>query len=181
MNKHKTTIYLTVSALVFCITGIASIFMFNVIKNKNINTEFLNNSLALRVEEKRQESFLKKSLLDVKKDNEIVDAYFVNTDTLDDFVDNLEKEISALGAVASVQRVDSAKDESRGITVGLSIDGDFASMMRGIKYIEHMPYATSIRSVSINSNSFEGVSVPAGGPSRRHAWGAVLLFDVFTF
>lgn len=172
----RNTILLIVSSVLALLLVAFTIFFFNLIKNKNIHTEAVNNTLNERMKEKTKGSNLLKAINEAKAQNDLINSYFVNAGYIDDFVSDLEKNSKDLGNNAEVQSVDFSKGDKKSITIVLTVEGGFQSVLKNIKMIEYMPYAVSINSLSLNSNTSTSDSKEAFYP-----WTATVSFNIFTF
>lgn len=176
MKLSRTTILLIVHTLITILLVGFTFFFFSVIKNKNIHTEAVNKTLEERIKEKSQGSSLIKAINEAELQNQQINSYFVNTNSIDYFVSDLEKNASDFGTHAEVQSVEFSKDNKKVITIMISVEGTFSSVLRVIKMIEYMPYAININSMSLSANTNQKDSKEIFYP-----WTATISFNIFTF
>lgn len=183
MKISKSTIVLIISsASMIFFVGFA-FFVFSTILNKNIHTGVVQDTLTEKIKEKKQGSNLLKTISAEKENSVIINSYFINPNMIDTFVGNLEKDGSDLGTKTVVQSVEFSKNDKKTITIGLSIDGSFKSVLKVIKMIEYLPYSLNIKSVSMGTNIFGSNINTAVSPkgSVSYPWSATLSFDVYIY
>ena len=176
MKLSRTTILLiTCTTITVLLVGF-TFFFFSVIRNKNIHTEFVNKTLEDRVKEKKQGSSLIKVINEANNQNKQINSYFVNTNSIDSFVSDLEKKSMEFGTHAEVQSVEFSKDNKKAITIVLLAEGNFSSVVKVVKMIEYMPYAININSFNLSANTSQKDSKQAFYP-----WTVTVSFNIFTF
>lgn len=176
MKISRNTIILIISSVVTLLFLTFTVFFFNLIKNKNIHTEAVNNTLEDRMKEKTQGSNLLKAINEAKAQNDLINSYFVDAGYIDNFVSELERNSAELGNHSEVQSVEFSKEDKKSITIILTIEGTFQSVLKNIKMIEYMPYAVNINFLNLNSNTPNSDSKEVFYP-----WTATISFNVFTF
>ncbi|MFA7192191.1 MAG: hypothetical protein WC089_02755 [Candidatus Paceibacterota bacterium] len=184
MKKSKTTILFIISSILLILSVGFFAFLFTVIMNKNIHTSAMQATLDEKIMQKQQGSILSKNIKEAVDDNKIVDSYFINPDSIDDFVSGLEKDSNSLGNKTSVSSVDFSKEDKRVINIGLSIEGSFVSVFKSIKMVESIPYIVNIKSLNINTNIANKDGTPAQVLKKGevwYPWVAEILFEVYTF
>ncbi len=184
MKKSKTTILLFVSSftLVLCVGFL--VFLFSVIMNKNIHTNAMQTTLDEKINQKQQGSVLSKNIKEAVDENKTIDSYFINPDSIDDFVSKIEKDSDNFGNKTSVSSVEFSKKDSRIINIGLFVQGSFVSVMKSIKMIESMPYLVNIKSLNLSanlSNKDGGSYQPLKKGEVWYPWVVDISFEVYTF
>ena len=184
MKKSKTNILLIVSSILMIISVGFFVFLFTVIVNKNIHTSAMQATLDEKIMQKQQGSILSKNIKEAVDDNKIVDSYFINPDSIDDFVSGLEKDSNSLGNKTTVSSVEFSNVDKRIINVGLSVEGSFVSVFKSIRMIESIPYIVNIKSLNISANIVNKDGTPAQALKKGEVWqpwSADILFEVYTF
>lgn len=92
------------------------------------------------------------ALEDLSKDETDIAQYFVSTDSLVAFLEDLQARASRAGASASVASVSANKDTKHpAVDVTLQLTGSFSAVMLAAGRIEYAPY--DIRVVSFSANA----------------------------
>lgn len=183
MKKSKTTILLVIfSALLLISVGFFA-FLFSVIKNKNIHTSAMQITLDEKIKQKKQGSNLLKNIKEAIDDNKTIDSYFLNPDSIDHFVSNIESDSNSFGTRTSVQSVEFVKNDNRTINIVLSVEGSFNSIVQVVKMIEYMPYVVNIKTLGLSTNSANNTdTLPKSKKTEAwYPWVATISFDISTF
>ncbi|MCX6755791.1 MAG: hypothetical protein NTX85_00395 [Candidatus Nomurabacteria bacterium] len=176
MKLSRTTTLLIIYTIVTILLVGFTFFFFTVIRNKNIHTESVNKTLEDRIKEKKQGSSLIKVIHEAENQNKQINSYFVNANSIDYFVSDLEKNSVGLGTRAEVQSVEFSKDNKKVITIVLLVEGNFNSVVKVIKMIEYMPFAININSLNLSANTNQKDSKETFYP-----WSSTISFNIFTF
>lgn len=151
--KIKQTIIFLVSSVIAMFLALGFLFfVVRVIKNKNIHT--LKVLETLKEKETQKQNI--KTLQDKLKEFEIIQSdinnHFVDKAKIDLFVSFLEDLGTKSKSEIDVYTLDFSKKEKNTMNVGLSIKGSFSSVVQTIALLENTHYKLSIYSISLNTS-----------------------------
>ncbi|MEK7106386.1 MAG: hypothetical protein AAB895_03435 [Patescibacteria group bacterium] len=150
MLKNRTIITLIISAVVMLATLATLVFFFKIIANKNEHTSAVLVNLANKVARKENINTLTKKIAEVEETKETIDGYFVDSTSIDSFIDYLEKLGANINTEVKVENFEISSTEKNILLVRLSNKGSFTNVMRMIVLLENAPYQIRITRTSIN-------------------------------
>lgn len=159
MRAALIQLLVAVSALL--VAGAAYSFMYSAVSAKSAEAAQLQNQIRAKTEAAARVSAAKAALAEVAADEAIVRAYFVPESAVVPFIDDLESRGRALKAVVSVTSVAAKPIAGHpALSLSLTIDGSFDSVMRTVGAIEYAPYDVSVSALSLDR--VEGAGWHAG-------------------
>lgn len=114
----------------------------------------VDHRIMVKTETASRITSVRASLSEIESDEKNIQNYFVSKTKVVTFIDDLERQGRALGAmvgVSSVAVVDTAEYPT--LTLTFSIEGTFDAVMRTIGSIEYAPYDLSVASLSVKQLS----------------------------
>ncbi len=118
--------------------------------------------LALQIDEKTaarsRTTALRAALGQLASDEALVRKYFVSSDTVVAFLEELQKNGTNSGALVEVLSVSTENDDKQAtLRVVLGVEGSFSAVMNTVGRIEYAPYDLSVRALSVQSGKGEEV------------------------
>lgn len=180
MQKNRTTILFIISIIATLLSVGVFVFFFKVIKNKNEHTAVVMTTLEDKVLEKKNASELVKKMTQVDTIKSTLNGYFVDSASIDSFVNYLESLGVNSNTIVSVKSVEVSKTESNILLVQLSTEGNFSNVMQTVKLLENMPYKVSIQQIFFNKNTkvVTDAAQPKEKPKEISDWEANVSFSV---
>jgi hypothetical protein len=186
MKKNSTNIILAFSFLMLIILIGVFVYVFSVIRNKNIHTSSVVAALDQRILENNNIGVFDKKMSDLKNTNDLMGSFIVDKSNIDKFVEYLENLGTSNDVDLAVKSVDTPKNEKNKILVNLSMVGDFSNIMKVIALLESSQYSVTMSSsyVSKDTPDVEGGSVTPKTDSpnviKKIPWNADISFTVLS-
>ena len=150
MKKNKTNLILILSIILLLIIISIFVYFLHVIKNKNKHISAVNIALQEKITERDNRSVLQKRILELVSTYNKISSYFVDSSSIDKFVEYLENIGNDNGVDLSVKGVDIPKGEKNKISININIDGSFTNVTKVVALLENAPYDISINSLYLN-------------------------------
>jgi hypothetical protein len=175
-TKHITLRFIW--SIFFALALIAIfIFVLKVIKNKNHYTSATLLVLEEGIIKKENALVFSERINEVKMIKDMVNSFFVQENSIDVFVDYLEKLGISSGSLVSVKAIEIPEKQDNVIIFKLSISGDFEQVIKTVRLLENIPYQVNITQFYLNKditiNSFEN-----GLEQEIIGWQADITFNI---
>ena len=152
MKKTKTTTIFIFSIVTTILVVCLFIFSLKIIKNKNEHISAVTATLEGKLKEKENMVALSEKVTEIKKTEEILNNYLVDSNKIDVFVSYLEDLGSSLGSKISVENIEISKDVKNKILIKLLITGSFQNVAKSIAFLENIPYEVDINQMYLNKD-----------------------------
>lgn len=180
--KTKTTIKLIFSVVTTIAVSLLLIFVFKIIKNKNMHTNAILATLESKMIEKENISLMSDKISEYENTRELIDSYFVNKKSADYFVEyleNLGKENNTELSVKSIGLKNDKNEEGDLISIKVFIEGSFNNVIKSLIVLENSPYNIFINSLYLNKDLTVITEEDVGTGDIK--WSADVTFDVLSF
>jgi len=171
--KNKSTIFiLSLSILLAIFISGLFFYILETIKDKNQQASTIVASLEDKMKQKENSIFFADKMSEIKAIQDSIDAYFINPDKIDIFVDFLENSGVKFGSEIKVNSIDIPTKTKELILFKVTITGSFQSVMDNISFIENMPYQIKVTSINLNSETLNQEQAPG--------WRADMIFTILS-
>jgi len=187
MKKSWTNILIIISIIVLLISIFLLVYFLNIIKKININISAENIAFEKKVSVQDNMNELKNKIIELANTQKSISSHFVNTETIDTFVEYLENTGTSNGVELSVKSVDIPKNDKSKLSVSINMTGSFSNVMKIMAILENSPYNIIINSsylnketsviVDVNNSLNKGKELPKEIKSH---WLANVTFTILT-
>lgn len=130
---------------------------YRAIANESEHSAALSLEIETKAAARNRTSALRETLGKLASDEALVAKYFVSSDTVVSFLEELQRHGTEAGATVDVLSVSSeSDDEQQVLRVTLHIAGSFRGVMNAVGRIEYAPYDLSVQTLSLQSRSSGG-------------------------
>lgn len=185
MKKNKTNIILIISTICLIFSVGCLVFLFNIVKNKNIHTSTVLDTLEKKIKEKENIGVLNSKMKELEEYQNKIDSFVVNVSKVDTFVEYLENLGLNNNVDLVVKSVDSPKNEKNKIVVTVSMTGGFSDIMKGISSLEYSSYNIVINTIYLNkefskTTEIDTIDSKETPKPRESFWIANVSFNVLS-
>jgi Tfp pilus assembly protein PilN len=146
---------------------------YSMVTAKSIEASQLATQIANQKSATAQLAQAKSELSDLSSQQATINQYFVQTNNVVPFLEQLQSLGSSLGAAVQVVSVSATQGTPYGtLTLSISISGNFSAVAKTLGAIEYEPYNISIDTLSFTDNPI------LGSASSTPQWNAVAKFTV---
>jgi hypothetical protein len=153
MKKSWTNILIVVSVTILLFSIFSLVYFFNIIKNKNINISAANIAFEKKASAQDNMNELKNKIIELGNTQKSISSHFVNTESIDTFVEYLENTGTSNDIDLSVKSVDIPKNEKNKIFVSINMTGSFSNVMKIMAILENSQYNIVINSSYLNKET----------------------------
>lgn len=192
MNKRNTFLILILSLVTFLAVLFLLLFLFNIIKNKNLHINATLQTLENRINDKEKEKLLKQKILEVQDTSKELKGHYLDKEEIDVFVTNFENLGNKINTEITFKNVEVLKDNNL-INFKILITGNFSQVIRFIELLENSPYQINIeqvflnKSINLDNKNIESVNLNKDKPSMvieveplQQEWQADVSFSVLS-
>jgi hypothetical protein len=156
-TKIHTILYATLSALAF--VGLSGVYWFSYssIESQTIRTSEILQQIAEEQSRSTHQKNLSKLLDGVRGSQAQLTNFFVPSDRVVEFIEQIESLEKLSGATVSLQSItaeniaDAATGTVGHVDASVSVVGNWASVMKALQLAERLPYSIAISGVNISS------------------------------
>jgi Tfp pilus assembly protein PilO len=171
--KKSSLISLIGSLVVFVVVLAGYWFCYSVVTAKSVQASELAAQIATQNSAAAQLIQAKSELSGLATQESTINQYFVQTNNVVPFLEQLQSLGNYLGANVQVVSVSAVPGTPYGtLDLSLSITGSFSSVEKTLGAIEYEPYNISISTLSLTD------TLPAGSASSTPEWSAAAQFTV---
>lgn len=143
--------------IVFCLFAVAltaNLAWYRIVNGVSGRVVLLEEQIEEKTETQKRIQAMRSALERIENDEASLDAYFVSSDTIVAFLEDLQRAGAASGAEVSVLSVSAASTGGDSVLkINISVTGAFAGVMGTIGSIEHAPYLITADTLSLNAAS----------------------------
>ncbi|MEY2664733.1 MAG: hypothetical protein RIT04_541 [Candidatus Parcubacteria bacterium] len=166
-TKTHTILYAAFSIVAFVVLSGVYWFSYNSIESQTIRTSEILQQIAEEQSRSAHQKSLTKLLDGVRGSQAQLSSFFVPSDRVVEFIEQIESLEKLSGAVVTLQSITAENiSEAATSTVGrvdasVSVVGNWASVMKALQLAERLPYSISISGVNVSSAGIvDGASAP---------------------
>lgn len=185
MRKNYSNIILIVSAVLLIVLIGSFLYFLNIIKNKNRHISSTEIAIEEKLADIKNVDVLKKKMIELGDTEEKLTSYFVDTNSVDLFVEYLENIGTDNNVILTVKSVKIPVDDKNTILINIFTSGNFEDSMKVLSLIENAPYSIVINSIYLNQELRENITDTTlldkklETPKREDpTWGANITFSV---
>ena len=157
--SNKALIRLIGSVILLVLIVIGYGFWYSIVTAESVQAGSLLTKIADQTDATAKIAQAKSQLIQLSTQEATVDQYFVETNDLVPFLEQLQASGKFLGTNVQVASVSAAPGDPYGnLSLSLSITGSFDAVVRTIGSIEYEPFNIKITSLSLNTSSALGTA-----------------------
>lgn len=172
-SQHYTLLALAILSLAAAIA--AYVFMYKDAIGEAQKTALAKANTAAASDQALAEKKTETTYEDTAADRALLPSFLVSEDNAVAFIDAVDAVGSTTGAAVSLSSLSSGTDSVTSelvVTATISVSGAWPSVMRAIALVEDLPYALSVKSLSLNAS--DDLS------SRAAQWSASMSVSVLS-
>lgn len=151
---------------VFVAVGVGYVLWYGTVSAQSVRVADLQAQITAKKSSLTHAASIRATLGSLSNEEAATRQYFVSENTLVSFIGSLQKQGQILGGLVTVKSVSADTRGARpALTLSLTIDGVFDSVMRTIGSIEYAPYDIQVTSLSLQNQG-------------KNAWEAALSVTV---
>lgn len=172
--NNKVLIRLIASLLLLVAVATAYGFWYSIVTTESTNAGDLATKITQQSDATSKIAAAKSELVQLNNQEAAVDQYFVETNDLVPFLEQLQSIGKFLGTKVQVASVSATPGDPYGtLTLSVSVTGTFDAVLRTIGSIEYQPF-----NITISSLSFTMPTAPGGTASSSPQWTAAAIFSI---
>ena len=174
MKKSSTFIILCCSLIVFLLSLSGTIFFVKKIADKNAHTSLVNATLEAKLKEKENRTLLEKKVTEAKAVHNEISLYFIEADTIDTFLNEVESLGRDTETNVKVENVTVLSESANTLSVKVHTKGQFSNSIKMLSLLENLPYNIHITSVYLNQDILQ----QNGNTKAKVPWGMDIVFTI---
>jgi hypothetical protein len=167
---------LVIAVLIAVVALAANYVLFQQIRNKSESVGQLSTEISAKREQKQRLSAMESLVKDTKQKRAELDTYFVGSDAIVPFLEQLEGLSSSTGATITVDSVSRPNKNGDGpiepLELTVNTTGEWADVYHLFRLLETLPYSVTINRASLSAGS------AMRGRSATSTWSGLFVFQV---
>lgn len=152
MNKNKSKLIITLSAITTIVLIFFYVWLFFYIKSLNEKSSILRGDIAVSNGEKTQVLSTKSALVSTEEERVKLSDYFINQNQVVYLIERLESLGKTSGTSLNLTSIDTDKKQKNLLRFSLKINGSFENIYYLLSLLESLPYEMNITRFSVNKS-----------------------------
>lgn len=152
MKKKSTTIIFVITIIIACVSVSVFVLFIRFIRSENENASTATAILSQKINQKQHSDILSKNIKETKDFLDKINLYFIDPSQIDLFINKIEGLGGISGTTLFVKNIEISKTQTHTISLNVSIQGTFSSVMRALELIEFSPYQIHFKNIYFNKN-----------------------------
>lgn len=151
--RKASLIQLSIALAILIGAGVACAIWYEVISAESARVAGLEGQIEAKTQVASRIASARAALAEISGDEAAVQAYFVSSANVVNFIDDLENRGKALGTAVSVVSVSADPSQTRpALDLVLTAKGSFDAVMRTVGAIEYAPYDITLSDFSVTQD-----------------------------